>query len=76
MRTRQAREVNRRIEELGGWLVRQVGSHQRYAARYKVADGEAAAYTTVPQHGGDIPIGTLRAIERDLAPAFGKGWLS
>jgi len=31
--------------------------------------------TTVPQHAGDIPSGTLRAIERDLEPAFGKGWL-
>jgi hypothetical protein len=31
--------------------------------------------TTVAQHAGDIPVGTLRAIERSLEPAFGKGWL-
>jgi len=29
----------------------------------------------VAQHTGDIPVGALRAIERDLEPAFGKGWL-
>jgi predicted RNase H-like HicB family nuclease len=28
--------------------------------------------TTVPQHPGDIPIGTLSAIEKDLAVALGK----
>lgn len=38
------------------------------------ADG-VTAVTTVPQHTGDIPIGTLRAIERDMAPVFGRGWL-
>ncbi|WP_040422677.1 type II toxin-antitoxin system HicA family toxin [Actinopolymorpha alba] len=72
----KAREVNRRIERLGGQMVRQVGSHRRYAATYTRADGEkATATTTVAQHPGDIPAGTLRAIERDLEPAFGKGWL-
>jgi hypothetical protein len=39
------------------------------------AGAEAKAATTVPQHTGDIPAGTLRAIERDLEPALGKGWL-
>jgi hypothetical protein len=36
---------------------------------------EVKAATTVPQHMGDIPVGTLRAIERDLEAALGKGWL-
>ena len=36
---------------------------------------EAKATTTVPQQAGDIPAGTLRAIERDLEAALGKGWL-
>jgi predicted RNA binding protein YcfA (HicA-like mRNA interferase family) len=63
-----AREVNLKIEARGGVLVRQTGSHRRYRA--------GDQFTTVPQHGSrDIPIGTLRAIERDLEPAFGKGWL-
>nr|WP_076389166.1 type II toxin-antitoxin system HicA family toxin [Vaginimicrobium propionicum] len=68
----RAREVTKRIEELGGIFVRQVGSHRRYNARTR--EGERV-FTTVPMHNGDIPLGTLRAIEKDLAPAFGKGWL-
>ncbi len=31
--------------------------------------------TAVAMHPGDIPTGTLRKIEKDLQPAFGKGWL-
>jgi len=72
----RAREVNRRIERLGGVIARQVGSHRRYVASYTDAAGrEATVATTVAQHAGDVPAGTLRAIERDLEPAFGKGWL-
>lgn len=72
----EAREVNRRIERLGGVMARQVGSHRRYVVTYTGAAGEQATVTTtVAQHAGDIPAGTLRAIERDLEPAFGKGWL-
>jgi predicted RNA binding protein YcfA (HicA-like mRNA interferase family) len=72
----RAREVNRRIERLGGVMVRQVGSHRRYVATYTDAAGkQATVATTVAQHTGDIPLGTLRAIERDLEPAFGQGWL-
>jgi predicted RNA binding protein YcfA (HicA-like mRNA interferase family) len=72
----RAREVNRRIERLGGMLVRQVGSHRRYELIYSGADGRRSTVaTTVAQHPGDIPAGTLRAIERDLEPGLGKGWL-
>jgi predicted RNA binding protein YcfA (HicA-like mRNA interferase family) len=72
----RAREVNRRIERLGGFAVRQTGSHRRYVVTYTDGSGnEAKAATTVGQHGRDIPLGTLRAIEKDLEPAFGKGWL-
>ena len=72
----KAREVNRRIQRLGGIAVRQVGSHRRYVVSYTNEAGqEMTLATTVAQHGGDIPAGTLRAIERDLEPAFGKGWL-
>jgi len=72
----KAREVNRRIERLGGILIRQVGSHRRYVVAFTDDTGaEAKAATTVPQHAGDIPAGTLRAIERDLEAALGKGWL-
>lgn len=47
--------------------IRQVGSH------LSVRCGECT--TTIAVHAGDIPIGTLRKIERDLEPCFGKGWL-
>jgi predicted RNA binding protein YcfA (HicA-like mRNA interferase family) len=72
----RAREVNRRIERLGGVMVRQVGSHRRYVVSYADAAGrEVTVATIVAQHTGDVPAGTLRAIERDLEPAFGKGLL-
>jgi predicted RNA binding protein YcfA (HicA-like mRNA interferase family) len=72
----RAREVNRRIEALGGVQIRQVGSHRRYAVRWARMEGrDYMLYTTVPQHNDDIPVGTLRAIERDLAAVFGPGWL-
>ncbi|HUZ25387.1 MAG TPA: type II toxin-antitoxin system HicA family toxin [Streptosporangiaceae bacterium] len=72
----RAREVNRRIERLGGVMVRQAGSHRRYVVTYADADGaQATVATTVAQHAGDVPAGTLRAIERDLEPGLGKGWL-
>jgi predicted RNA binding protein YcfA (HicA-like mRNA interferase family) len=67
----KARQVNRRIERLGGKELRQRGSHRRYEA---TVDG-VTARTTVPEHAGDIPIGTLQAIEKDMEPVFGKGWL-
>ncbi len=57
-------------------MVRQVGSHRRYVVTYTDAVGkQATVATTVPQHPGDVPLGTLRAIERDLEPALGNGWL-
>jgi len=67
----RAREVNRIIERLGGEHIRTVGSHKRY----RVTANGVTASTAVPQHPGDIPTGTLRKIDRDLAPALGKGWL-
>ena len=72
----RAREVNRAIERAGGTNLRQVGSHRRYRITKTGDDGiERTAHTTVPQHPGDIPTGTLRSIERDLEPVLGKGWL-
>ncbi len=72
----RAREVAARIERLGGRFVRQVGSHARYEADYRREDGtEGRVATAVAMHPGDIPTGTLRKIEKDLQPAFGKGWL-
>ena len=68
--------MNRKIERLGGVMVRQVGSHRRYVVAFTDdTEVESKAATTVPQHASDIPAGTLRAIERDLEVALGKGWL-
>lgn len=70
------REVIRIIERNGAVLLRQRGSHRQYEARARDHDGtEVICRTTVAQHSGDIRPGTLRAIERDLEPVFGKGWL-
>ena len=41
----------------------------------RVTVGGVTASTAVPQHPGDIPTGTLRKIESDLAPALGRRWL-
>ena len=65
------REVNKRIEGLGGTAIRQRGSHRVY----RVTTDQGTAQTTVPQHNGDIPSGTVRAIEKQLEGALGKGWL-
>jgi predicted RNA binding protein YcfA (HicA-like mRNA interferase family) len=68
MRPTAAREVLDRIRTLGGVVVRRRGSHVRVRC--------GSCFTTVPDHGAeDLPRGTLRAIERDLEPALGKGWL-
>jgi predicted RNA binding protein YcfA (HicA-like mRNA interferase family) len=72
----KAREVNRRIERLGGVIMRQVGSYRRFVVAFTDdAGAEAKAATTVPQPAGDVPAGTLRAIERELESALGKRWL-
>lgn len=67
----RARELNRLIESLGGEHIRTVGSHRRY----RVTKNGITVSTAVAQHPGDIPTGTLRKIERDLAPALGERWL-
>ena len=71
-----AREVIRLIERNGGGPAAPARFPPQYEARATVADGtEVTARTTVAQHAGDVRPGTLRAIERDLEPVFGKGWL-
>lgn len=70
----KAREVLRRIKDLGGMEVRKgKGSHVRCCC----ACGRFN--TTVPNHPGeDIKRGTLGGIESDLegCASFGKGWLT
>jgi hypothetical protein len=55
--------------------VRGVRPHRRYALDYLDGTTPRAAHSTVQVHPArDIPIGTLRAIERDLESAPGTGW--
>lgn len=64
LRPARVQEVQRVLEKLGFRLIRQRGSH----AVYRHEDGR---YTTVPVHRGDLPLGTLRQILKDvgLTPA-------
>ncbi len=59
------RDVARLIRQHGGVTIRQKGSH--------IVMRLGTCLTTVPVHGvRDLPAGTLRAIERDLAPCVGR----
>jgi predicted RNA binding protein YcfA (HicA-like mRNA interferase family) len=63
------REVLRRVERLRCVVLRQRGSHV-------IVRCPGGCQTVIPIHRGqDIPIGTLRSIERALAPCLGEGWL-
>jgi predicted RNA binding protein YcfA (HicA-like mRNA interferase family) len=63
------RDVLRRAERLGCWRVRQRGSHVIVRCR-------GGCQTVIPIHRGqDLPAGTLRSIERLLAPCLGEAWL-
>jgi predicted RNA binding protein YcfA (HicA-like mRNA interferase family) len=63
------REVLRRVERLGCMVLRQRGSHV-------IVRCPGGCQTVIPIHRSqDIPIGTLRSIERALAPCLGEGWL-
>ena len=54
--TMKAREVIRLLKKDGWYEKRQSGSHKQLA--HSVKKGTV----TVPMHGGDIPIGTLKSI--------------
>jgi predicted RNA binding protein YcfA (HicA-like mRNA interferase family) len=64
----RAKELVRLLRRLGCVEIRQRGSHVRVRC--------GRCFTTVPVHAGeDLGPGLLRAIERDLEPCLGKGWL-
>jgi predicted RNA binding protein YcfA (HicA-like mRNA interferase family) len=70
----RARDVIRKIEQSKRCrLVRQRGSHKLFECR----SGETVCRTTVPDHGShDLGTALLHAIEKDLEPCLGKGWLT
>jgi hypothetical protein len=52
------------------------GRDRMFEAATELEDGtKLIVRTSVAQHPGDIPNGTLRSIEKDMAPVFGEGWL-
>jgi predicted RNA binding protein YcfA (HicA-like mRNA interferase family) len=63
----KVRDLRRRLSRLGCIEVRQSGAHLVVRC--------GTCQTVVPVHTGDIPVGTLAAIVRDLSPCLGLGWL-
>lgn len=63
------RDVLRQALRRGCSRLRQRGSHV-------IVRCPGGCQSVIPVHAGqDIPIGTLRAIERALERCLGKGWL-
>lgn len=61
----------------GGYRIRTKGSHATFEVVKENEKGEvvATARAQVPVHSGDVPPGTLRSIQRQLASVLGEGWL-
>jgi predicted RNA binding protein YcfA (HicA-like mRNA interferase family) len=64
----KVRELRARLRRLKCVELRQSGSHLIVQC--------GTCQTVVPVHSGDVALGTLRAIERDLTPCLGEGWLA
>lgn len=68
MRNLKVRDLVRILRKRGCHQVRQRGSHRIWAC--------GICKTTVAGDDGEtIPTGTLKSIQRDLAPCLGEGWL-
>lgn len=64
-----AKDLFRILTAKGCGKIRQKGSHVIFRC------GECQ--TVIPMHAGDdIKAGTLRAIEKQLEPCLGRGWLT
>lgn len=64
----RVRDLLRLLRQRGCVALRQRGSHRIWRC------GECQ--TTVPGDDGEvIPTGTLKSIQRHLAPCLGEGWL-
>jgi len=66
-----------------GWTVSEVrgkGGRHRGKGSHKMVglyedDGKLLAWTTIPQHPGDLSAVVTREIEATFEPHFGKGWM-
>lgn len=63
----KAQQLRKILAAKGCVEVRQKGSHLIIRC--------GTCQTVVPVHGGDIPAGTLRSIQKHLAPCLGEDWL-
>lgn len=63
----KAQQLRKILAAKGCVEVRQKGSHLIIRC--------GTCQTVVPVHGGDIPTGTLRLIQKHLAPCLGEDWL-
>jgi len=61
-----SREVIRRLKEDGWFEVKQVGSHKQF--KHSTKKGRV----TVPYPKRDIPIGTLKSVERQAGIRLGQ----
>lgn len=65
-----AGDVFRKLREHGARETRRKGSHRRFVSSCQQCK------TTVPDHGHrDLGTGLIKAIDADMAPCWGKGWL-
>ncbi|MBI2395757.1 MAG: type II toxin-antitoxin system HicA family toxin [Deltaproteobacteria bacterium] len=64
-----AREVVRRLVDLDCAERAGKGSHRVFVS------SQGRCRTVVPMHRGDIPNGTVRAIQRQMEHCLGKDWL-
>ena len=86
--TRTAAQVERSLRRAAravgaGWTVAEVrgdGGRRRGKGSHKMvalydAAGARLAWTTIPQHPGDIAPGVVREIEAAFESSLGKGWM-
>jgi hypothetical protein len=78
---RLLRKVARRIDK--EWIIKEVpgkGGRRRGKGSHKMVglydkDSNVLAWTTIPQHPGDLSPGVAREIEATFEPHLGKGWM-
>jgi predicted RNA binding protein YcfA (HicA-like mRNA interferase family) len=57
-------ELRRKLRRLGFRVIRQGGNHEIWESP------DSTRRTAIPLHRGDVPLGTLRAILRELDISF------
>ena len=79
------RLLRKAVRRIGmGWTVKEVpgrGGRRRGKGSHKMIglydkNGVMLAWTTVPQHPGDLSPRVCREIEATFEPHLGKGWMS